>query len=62
MTFVCPSYWLADAFSLNGGQSYKYQYSLINSLHSDDLAAYFQYWGSLQDTMSQAFQDSFICK
>ncbi|KAK4502914.1 hypothetical protein PRZ48_006341 [Zasmidium cellare] len=42
-TFVCPSYWLAEAFSNNemGGQSYKYQFSVPPALHGDDLHAFF---------------------
>jgi len=27
-TFVCPSYWLAEAFSDKGRKSFKYQYSV----------------------------------
>ena len=41
-TFVCPSYWLAEAYS--GGESlmsYKYQFSVIPSNHGADVYAYF---------------------
>lgn len=40
-TFVCPSYWLAEAYSNNDRVAYKYQYSLIGSQHGVDTAAYF---------------------
>ncbi|KAF2171883.1 hypothetical protein M409DRAFT_63427 [Zasmidium cellare ATCC 36951] len=42
-TFVCPSYWLAEAFSENEmcGQAYKYQFSVAPALHGDDLRAIF---------------------
>lgn len=40
-TFVCPSYWLAEAFSDNGRSSYKYQYSVPVALHGSDETAYF---------------------
>lgn len=40
-TFVCPSYWLAEAFSNPPRTSYKYQYSIIPALHGQDVSAYF---------------------
>jgi carboxylesterase type B len=40
-TFVCPSYWLAEAFSGDGRSSYKYQYSVPVALHGSDEQAYF---------------------
>lgn len=42
-TFMCPSYWLATAFSSpqTGHHSYKYQYSIPTALHGYDLEAYF---------------------
>jgi hypothetical protein len=39
-TFVCPSYWLAEAFSGNARKAYKYQYSVIGASHGQDLGAY----------------------
>ena len=39
-TFVCPSYWLAEAFT-GDKQSWKYQYSVTPGLHGIDLTAYF---------------------
>ena len=41
-TFVCPSYWLAEAFSGNVSLfSYKYQYSVIPANHGGDIQSYF---------------------
>lgn len=40
-TFTCPSYWLAEAFSVNDKQSWKYQYSVTPAFHGADLTAYF---------------------
>lgn len=40
-TFTCPSYWLAEAFSDNNKQSWKYQYSVTPAFHGADLTAYF---------------------
>ena len=42
-TFICPSYWLAEAYSDNGygGQGWKYQWSVPNAYHGADGAAYF---------------------
>ena len=40
-TFICPSYWLAEAFSNPPRVSYKYQYSVIPALHGTDVSAWF---------------------
>ena len=40
-TFVCPSYWLAEAFSDRSKKSWKYQYSFTSAFHGADLQAYF---------------------
>ncbi|KAK5168275.1 uncharacterized protein LTR77_006844 [Saxophila tyrrhenica] len=40
-TFVCPSYWMAEAFSDPPRASYKYQYSVLPALHGYDVSAYF---------------------
>ena len=40
-TFVCPSYWLAEAYSGNDSISYKYQFSVIPANHGADVNAYF---------------------
>lgn len=41
-TFICPSYWLAEAYSDNklGGQGWKYQFTIPNAYHGADGAAY----------------------
>ncbi|ORY54941.1 Alpha/Beta hydrolase protein [Pseudomassariella vexata] len=36
-TFVCPSYWLADAFSAQGGKAWKYQFSVPPACHGCDI-------------------------
>ncbi|TVY68904.1 Carboxylesterase patB [Lachnellula suecica] len=36
-TFVCPSYWLVEAFPI----SYKYQYSVPAATHASDVTGYF---------------------
>lgn len=40
-TFICPSYWLAEAFSDYGRQSWKYQYSVPVATHGADVTGYF---------------------
>ncbi|RFU29022.1 hypothetical protein B7463_g7304, partial [Scytalidium lignicola] len=40
-TFVCPSYWLAEAYSDHGRQSWKYQYSVPVATHGADVTGYF---------------------
>lgn len=40
-TFVCPSYWLAEAYSSHGGSGYKYQFSVPPARHGSDVSAYF---------------------
>jgi carboxylesterase type B len=40
-TFVCPSYWLAEAYSTNSRQAFKYQYSVLPALHGSDSNGYF---------------------
>ncbi|KAH0282528.1 carboxylesterase type B [Aureobasidium namibiae CBS 147.97] len=40
-TFVCPSYWMAEAFTGSGRSSYKYQYSVPAAEHGADVTAYF---------------------
>lgn len=41
VTYTCPGYWLAEAFSGAGKQSWKYQYSVTPAYHGADLTAYF---------------------
>ena len=38
-TFVCPSYWLADAFTDKNRKAYKYQYSIIGAEHAAELSS-----------------------
>lgn len=40
-TFVCPSYWMAEAYSGSNLSSYKYQYSVPPAAHGQDVSAYF---------------------
>ena len=48
-TFVCPSYWMAEAFTPSSGpggygparKAYKYQYSVIGAQHGYDVPGYF---------------------
>jgi len=40
-TFVCPSYWMAEAYTDHGRTSYKYQYSVAAATHGTDVSAYF---------------------
>lgn len=40
-TFVCPSYWMAEAFTDRGRTSYKYQYSVSAAVHGSDVSGYF---------------------
>ncbi|KAL8709781.1 MAG: hypothetical protein Q9220_005567 [cf. Caloplaca sp. 1 TL-2023] len=40
-TFVCPSYWLAEAFTNHDRIAYKYQYSIIPAQHGADQNGYF---------------------
>jgi hypothetical protein len=61
-TFDCPAQWLAEGFSRNGRQSYKYQYSILTSLHGNDLYSYMNFSHSLPSNMAQAFRDAVICK
>ncbi|OBT45571.1 hypothetical protein VE00_03497 [Pseudogymnoascus sp. WSF 3629] len=55
-TFVCPSYWLASAYTGNGRTAYKYQYSVPFGGHTDDLPAIF---GPAQPNHSDSFVAAF---
>jgi hypothetical protein len=39
-TFVCPSYWMATAFTGPGKKAYHYQYSVPFAAHRADVTAY----------------------
>lgn len=41
LTFVCPSYWMAEAYSGQNRTSYKYQFSALPGTHGSDLQGYF---------------------
>ena len=40
-TFVCPTYWMAEAFTSPPRKSYKYQYSVVGAIHGIDVSSYF---------------------
>lgn len=40
-TFVCPAYWMAQAFSDPPRSAYKYQYSVIPATHGQDVSGFF---------------------
>lgn len=58
-TFVCPSYWMAEAYSDpgNGRASYKYQYSVAIALHGTDVEGYF---GPAGDNVGDDFEMAFM--
>ncbi|OCK79810.1 carboxylesterase [Lepidopterella palustris CBS 459.81] len=52
-TYVCPSYWLAEAFP----QAWKYQYSVVPAYHGADLTAYWSKGAAVPGTsFIHAFQ------
>jgi carboxylesterase type B len=58
-TFVCPSYWLAEAFAnTENTRSFKYQYSPSPGLHGADVTAVFSAPGTAPDSaaLQVAFQ------
>ena len=57
LTFVCPSYWLSEAYAGSGRTSYRYQYSIIPALHGNDVVGYF---GPPSDVQSPAFVKAFM--
>ncbi|TIA58074.1 carboxylesterase type B [Aureobasidium pullulans] len=59
LTFVCPSYWMAEAFSGKGRSSYKYQYSAAPGTHGIDTLGYFGPYGSVS-FLSEGFQTAFM--
>lgn len=40
-TFVCPSYWLSEAYTDLGRSAYKYQFSVLPAVHGIDVSAFF---------------------
>jgi len=59
LTFVCPSYWMAEAFSGEDRTSYKYQFSTLPGLHGQDVAGYFGPLGSVP-YLSTDYQRAFM--
>jgi carboxylesterase type B len=59
LTFVCPSYWLAEAYTGSGRSSYKYQFSPLPATHGSDLSAYFGPLGGVP-YLSADFQRAFM--
>ena len=56
---MCPSYWLADAFT-NTNQThkaYKYQYSVIGAEHGSDVSSYY---GAPTPNQGPAFNKAFM--
>ncbi|KAF2032351.1 alpha/beta-hydrolase [Setomelanomma holmii] len=59
LTFVCPSYWMAEAYSGNDRTSYKYQFSALPGTHGADVAAYFGPLGQVP-SLSTDYQRAFM--
>ncbi|KAH6628963.1 acetylcholinesterase precursor [Boeremia exigua] len=59
LTFVCPSYWMAEAFASRGRTAYKYQYSVAPGTHGIDTLGYFGPYGSVA-FLSEDFQRAFM--
>ncbi|KAG9185806.1 hypothetical protein G6011_07137 [Alternaria panax] len=59
LTFVCPSYWMAEAYTGSERASYKYQFSPLPATHGADLQAYFGPLGSVP-YLSTDFQRAFM--
>ncbi|KAJ4369665.1 hypothetical protein N0V83_005427 [Neocucurbitaria cava] len=55
-TFVCPSYWINDAYTSSTRSSYHYQYSIPFASHQDDVPALF---GPAQPNQPAAFTSVF---
>jgi hypothetical protein len=53
---VCPSYWLATAFSGNNRSAYHYQYSVPFAVHGADISAYY---GPATDNQGPDFVTAF---
>lgn len=56
-TFVCPSYWLVEAFTGEGREAFHYQYSVLPSLHGNDVSGYF---GAATPEQAPEFVDAFM--
>ncbi|KAL9103826.1 MAG: hypothetical protein Q9187_008965, partial [Circinaria calcarea] len=61
ITFVCPLYWSAEAFTDNGREAYKYQYSVGGAQHGADITGYFGPPAPYQGPdFERAFMSTFI--
>lgn len=58
-TFICPSYWMAEAFTDKGRKAYKYQYSVLSAQHAADVAVYF---GPGGENVGPDFELAFMSK
>lgn len=58
-TFVCPSYWLAAAYSQSSKKAYKYQFSVPPAYHTSDIPGYFGPLSSVAN-LSPEFQLAFM--
>lgn len=56
-TFVCPSYWLAEAFTDKSRAAYRYQFSVPVAFHGIDLLGYF---GPAIPTYGPDFEKAFM--
>ncbi|KAK2747903.1 hypothetical protein FQN57_001494 [Myotisia sp. PD_48] len=54
-TFVCPTYWLSDAYNRQNKPVYKYQFSIPPAYHYADVPAHFGPFGA-QPNLSRDFQ------
>ncbi|KAI4632095.1 uncharacterized protein J4E87_001566 [Alternaria ethzedia] len=59
LTFVCPSYWMAEAYTDGDRTSYKYQYSALPATHGADVGVYFGPLGGRPD-VSTDLQRAFM--
>ncbi|EDU40805.1 PnbA Carboxylesterase type B [Pyrenophora tritici-repentis] len=59
LTFICPSYWIAAAYSGGGRTSYQYQYSALPATHAIDVAGYLGPLGKVP-FLSVDFQRAFM--
>ena len=56
-TFVCPAYWLAEAFTDKSRAAYRYQLSVPAAFHTADLYGYF---GPPLSTFGPDFEKAFM--
>lgn len=61
LTFVCPSYWMVEAYGGQGRTAYKYQYSALPATHGADVRAYFGPLGGVP-SLGEDYQRAFVSK